>query len=38
LAGQLAVSIIEMEITRQLVRTEFAGIAAVSPYLFGGEE
>ena len=37
-SGQLPVSIIKVEMARELVRARLARVAAVSPFLLGGEE
>jgi hypothetical protein len=37
-ASQLAIGVIQMEVPRELVRARFAGVPAVSPFLFGRQE
>ena len=37
-AGQLAIGIVEVEMPRELLRARFAGIPAIAPFLFGGQE
>jgi hypothetical protein len=37
-ASQLAIGVVEVEVPRELVRVRFAGIPAISPFLFGGQE
>jgi len=37
-AGQLAIGIVEVEVPRELLRARFAGISAIAPLLFGGQE
>ena len=37
-ADQLAIGIVEVEMPRELLRARFAGIPAIPPFLFDGQE
>jgi hypothetical protein len=37
-ASQLAIGVVEVKVPRKLLRVRLAGIPAIAPFLFGGQE